>query len=59
MTRGGKRKGAGRKSTGATDHLHIRISPERLRAYQEAAERAEMTLSAWVQGALDAVIGRK
>lgn len=53
MTRGGKRAGAGRKSTGATDHLHIRVSPERLAAYREAAARAGVPLSEWVQVHLD------
>lgn len=53
--RGGKREGAGRKPLGdrAGEHLHIRVSAERLAAYREAATRADKTLSEWVQLHLD------
>lgn len=58
--RGGHRPGAGRKAQGdaATDHLHIRVSPERLAAYREAAARLDMKLSEWVLVALDASVRR-
>lgn len=53
--RGGKRPGAGRKPVGdgATNHLNIRISNERLTAYKEAAARHNKTLTEWVQLHLD------
>lgn len=58
--RGGKREGAGRKPAGdaATDHLHIRVSPERMAAYREAAARSGLSLTEWVQHRLDKAAGR-
>lgn len=59
MTRGGKREGAGRKSPEpARDHLHIRVSAERLTAYREAAARSGLSLSQWVQLHLDKASSR-
>lgn len=59
--RGGKREGAGRKpsSDAPTDHLHIRVSSARLSAYKEAAARAGLTLSEWVQVRLDAAAAKR
>lgn len=59
MTRGGKRRGAGRPSPEpARTHLHIRVSAERKAAYKEAAARAGWSkLSEWVICVLDIKAG--
>jgi predicted HicB family RNase H-like nuclease len=35
-------------------HLHLRLHSERLAAYREAAARADLSLTAWVEMVLDA-----
>lgn len=59
MTRGGKRPGAGRPSAGATKRVNVRVSPERLAAYVEAAARAGKPLSECVIEQLDAWAARR
>lgn len=58
MTRGGIRKGAGRprkageKRTASLAGVHV--TPTQFAAYKEAALRASLTLTAWVELHLDA-----
>lgn len=42
-----------------TAHLNLRVSPEQLAAWREAAERDGKELSAWVRGELDKSAKRK
>jgi hypothetical protein len=59
MTRGGFRKGAGRKPSGEKDgKLDIRTSEARLQAWREAAARKSLELTTWVEVTLDREAGR-
>lgn len=60
MTRGGKRPGAGRKPLGdARDaNLNVRVSRAKLEAWQQAAARAGVKMTDWVETALDNEAGR-
>lgn len=53
--RGGYRPGAGRKPAGdpRSAHLHVRVSGEKLAAWREAAARAGVGMTEWVEAALD------
>ncbi len=55
VTRGGPRPGAGRPpiGDGKRANLNIRTNESRIAAYREAAARAGVTLTAWVEMALD------
>lgn len=58
MTRGGKRKGAGRPKDGdgSTASLHIRIPLAKLEAYRQAAVARGVSVTDLVQTAVDALI---
>lgn len=60
MTRGGYRKGAGRKPSGEKSaKLDIRTSEARLQAWREAAARAgHKELTTWIEVTLDREAGR-
>lgn len=57
--RGGKREGAGRKPVidPRDTPMPVRVSAGRLQAYREAAERAGMSLTEWVEVWLDTAAG--
>lgn len=61
MTRGGARLGAGRKPLGdkrTASLAGVRLPPAKLEAYQQAAARAGVTLTEWVEANLDMAAAR-
>lgn len=60
MTRGGKRPGAGRKPIGdpRDAQLYIRCKRANLEAWKEAAAVAGVSLTDWVETALDDAAAR-
>lgn len=49
-THGGRRAGAGRKTDDArTELVKLRLTPDERRAWEQAAEREDKTLSEWIR----------